>query len=121
VMRELRDKTGDAVFVISEADEAVAALHAATEQDAHATVAASSKQVYTADMVFELVPFSESELRLELGDGAFFDQELRQMTAGGRAFMRFIIEKGRDGVMRRNFPLIFHFDECRFELKKDDM
>jgi hypothetical protein len=108
-MKSLRDKSGEAVLVISEVDKpSPGQAWAAAISD----VRGSSRAVYTPDMIFLLQALSEEEaLRESGGDPRAAREQLRSL---GLAFQRLIIAKGREGVERETINLTFFHRQSRY-------
>jgi hypothetical protein len=108
-MKSLRDKSGEAVLVISEVDKpSPGQPWAASISD----VRGSSRAVYTPDMIFLLQALSEEEaLRESGGDPKAAREQLRSL---GLAFQRLIIAKGREGVERETINLTFFHRQSRY-------
>lgn len=108
-MKTLRDQSGEAVLVISEADKpGPGQPWAASLQE----VRGSSRAVYTPDMIFLLQALGEDEALREIGgDPRAAREQMRQM---GLAFQRLVIAKGREGVERQTINLTFFHRQSRF-------
>lgn len=123
-MKDLRDATKDAVLVISESrkPDQKGGLWGGSMED----VMGSARGSYTPDMVFLLRAFSAQELAGELVEtktaGKVRENALVREAAkvrcaaekAGRAYTTLRIAKGRDGVLRGEHPLTFHFKQSRF-------
>ncbi len=108
-MKTLRDRTGDAVLVISEVRRPEPGQDwAASLKD----VVGSSRTIYTPDMVMLLQPLSEAEALKEIGGDPAAARALMERV--GMTFNRLIIAKGRDGVTRDTIRLTFFFRQSRF-------
>ena len=108
-MKTLRDRSGDAVLVISEVDKPNPGQPwAASLND----VRGSSRAVYTPDMIFLLQALSEEEALRETGGDPRAARD--QLNKLGLAFQRLIIAKGREGVERQTINLTFFYRQSRF-------
>lgn len=108
-MKRLRDQTGDAVMVISEARKPESGEKwARTMND----VLGSERNAYTPDIVFLLQPLTAEELVRQWGGAP--EQAAREMRSLGMTFLRMAIAKGRDGVTHDTLDLTFWFRQLRF-------
>jgi len=122
-MKTLRDETGDAIFVISEARKP-----AGTSGDswggALADVMGSARGTYTPDMVFLLRPFGAPDFdvwhRTKKGDQAGVDRLREDLKKRGLAYNILKVAKGRDGVLREDLKLTFHYKRSAFEEGVDE-
>lgn len=118
--------SGDAILVISEATKADWKTGLGMS-----SVMGSARGSYTPDVVMVLQPFMPEEL----AGGVEEDDEgnpkakakaekkakeegqklLEALSVLGRSLIHLQIVKGRDGVQRKAFDVVFHFDQLRFE------
>jgi hypothetical protein len=123
-MKRLRDRlNGDPVVVISESRKPGGANATSWGSDL-SDLMGSARLGYRADAVFLLVPLTDDELdqKAELLKkyAVKSGQELREgMKKDGKALLRLVIAKGRDGVMRDTFELVHHFRQSRMEAWRD--
>lgn len=108
-LKSLRDQSGEAVLAISEvAKPAPGQAWAGGLSD----IAGSSRAIYTPDMVFLLQNLTEDEaLRQIGGDPRAARQQMQQL---GITFLRMVVAKGRDGVVRDTINLTFYHRQSRF-------
>ena len=108
-MKGLRDRSGDAVLVISEVDKpGPGQSWAGAMQD----VRGPSRAVYTPDMILLLQALGEEESLREIGGDTQAARD--QMRRLGLAFQRLRVVKGRDGVLRDTINLTFFHRQSRF-------
>jgi hypothetical protein len=117
MMKRLRDETGDAVLVISEARKPSGKDGWAGSM---ADVMGSARGVYTPDMVFLLKPFAKDDyegLPSGIAPPCIDDpNEVRKwIQTSGKSLLKFEIVKGRDGVQRGTIDLVFSFKTSAFD------
>jgi hypothetical protein len=109
LMKRLRDVSGEAVMVISEARKPDSGRQWAV---ALKDVLGSERNAYTPDMVFLLQPLDRDEmLKVWGGDPKKAQNEI---DALGLIFTRLTIAKGRDGVVHDSLDLTFWHRQSRF-------
>lgn len=108
-MKRLRDITGEAVMVISEARKPD---QGQTWAGALKDVLGSERNAYTPDMVFLLQPLSMNDMMKEWGGEP--KQALAEINKLGLVFTRLNIAKGRDGVIHDTLDLTFWHRQSRF-------
>ena len=108
-MKRLRDISGEAVMVISEARKpAPGQAWAGALKD----VLGSERNAYTPDMVFLLQPLSMNDMVKEWGGEP--KRALQEIEKLGLVFTRLNIAKGRDGVVHETLDLTFWHRQSRF-------
>lgn len=108
-MKRLRDLTGDAVLVISEARKpAPGKGWAASMED----VEGSERNAYTPDMVFLLQTLTNDEMVRQWRGSP--EQAAKEMEQMGVVFLRMAIAKGRDGVSHEILDLTYWHRQSRF-------
>lgn len=108
-MKTLRDKSNDAVLVISEVKRPEPGrAWASSLKD----IVGSSRTIYTPDIILLLQNLNREEAVKEIGgDPGAARAQLDKM---GMTFNRLQIAKGRDGVTRETLKLTFFYRQSRF-------
>lgn len=111
-LKALRNRLGaeDAVIAISEAKKD--AWDGSLGLD---SVMGSARGTYTPDAVLVIQPLSDEGHGGDKKDQEQGRQKREMLADGGKALMRLRIVKGRDGVQRRSFELVFFHRQTRFE------
>ncbi|MBW1713590.1 MAG: AAA family ATPase, partial [Deltaproteobacteria bacterium] len=108
-MKNLRDRTGEAVLVISEVRNPEQGRDWAGSLE---DIVGSSRAIYTPDMIFLLQTLSDDEAIKVIGGDP--QAARRQLNQVGMTFNRLKIAKGRDGVTRDTLNLTFFYRQSRF-------